>query len=163
MKRLTIILGVVLLVAAMTAPVFARGSGWGKGHGMKPGWGMEDCAVLKLDLTAEQSAKIQTLREAHLKEMVSPRNRLFSKRAELKALWTQVEPDKDKIMAKQKEISELRDQIRKKKTDYRFEIRKVLTPEQQAKLQFTKNMKRRGPRLGIGRNQRYRSGSMGWR
>ncbi|MCK7468198.1 MAG: hypothetical protein MZU91_08795 [Desulfosudis oleivorans] len=42
-------------------------------------------------------------------------------------------PDKDKIIALQKEARTLRDNMEDKATALRFEIHKILTPEQQCK------------------------------
>jgi Spy/CpxP family protein refolding chaperone len=124
---------------------------------------MESCAILDLNLTTEQSAKIWSFRETHLKEVMPLRNQLFSKRAELRLLWVQIKTDKNKIISKQKEISNLQYQIREKKTNYRLEIRKVLTPEQQGKLMLSRGGKNHKHQAGTGRNQHNRKGSAGWR
>jgi Spy/CpxP family protein refolding chaperone len=58
----------------------------------------------------------------------------MSKKLELKALWVQTNPDEGKILAKQKEINALRVQLQEKATQNRLEMRKILSPEQQAKL-----------------------------
>ncbi|MDO9528828.1 MAG: Spy/CpxP family protein refolding chaperone [Syntrophales bacterium] len=157
MKKLATVLGTMLLVVVMTIPVFARGPGWERGHGM----GTESCEGYNLNLTAEQSAKIQSLRETHLKEATPLRNQLFSKRSELKLLWVQINPDKNKIMSKQKEISDLQYRIKEKSTNYRLELSKVLTQEQQAKRLFSRSGKRSHPRAGICGNQYYGRGLMG--
>ena len=59
---------------------------------------------------------------------------MFDKSVELRRLWLNENPDKDKILAVQKEVRTLRDKMEDKATALRFEIRKVLTPEQQEKL-----------------------------
>jgi Spy/CpxP family protein refolding chaperone len=137
MKRLGVLFVVIMLVAtaamAMAGPRRC-GSGMGSGSGMRPGCGTGPYGLANLDLSPEQSAKIQALREARLKEVSPLRNQVFSKRAELRLLWVQINPDQDKIRTKQKEISRLRDQIQEKATQYRLELRKVLTPEQRAQL-----------------------------
>jgi Spy/CpxP family protein refolding chaperone len=51
---------------------------------------------------------------------------------ELQALWTVPQPEKDKIITKQKEIIELSSQLKMKAIDTRLETRKILTPEQAA-------------------------------
>jgi len=53
---------------------------------------------------------------------------------ELRKMWLQENPDKDKILALQKEVRTLRDQLEDKATAHKLEIRKVLTPEQREKL-----------------------------
>jgi len=173
MKKLATVLGIMLLVVVMTIPVFAKGPGWERGYGMGPGYGrdpgtgpwcnLKSNAGFNLNLTAEQSAKIQSLRETHLKEVTPLRTQLFSKKAELKLLWVQIDPDKNKIMSKQKEISDLQYRIKEKSTNYRLEIHKVLTPEQQAQRLFSRSGKRSYPRSGTCGNQYYGKGLMGRR
>jgi Spy/CpxP family protein refolding chaperone len=110
-----------------------------------PGWGMYPSGPSDLDLTAEQSTKLQALREAYLKDVTPLRNQLFSKRAELRLLWTEPNPDQDKIVAKQKEMLEIQSQLEERSTAFRLETRKVLTPEQWAQLSTSGHgMERRG-------------------
>lgn len=131
MKRLSILFVLIMLVGSAT---IAMAGPCRSGNAVGPGYGMGPNALAKLNLTDEQVAKTQTLREAHLRETIPPRNQLFSKRAELRLLWTQTSPDQEKIIAKQKEINELRGQLQEKATRYRLEFHKILTPEQQARL-----------------------------
>ena len=152
MKKLAIGLGIVLLIAAFTIPAFGRGPGWGHDWGSK--WGPGSCigqdydrgqgrgmggygygpGMYGLNLTEEQSAKVESLRDTHQKEMAPLRSELYTKQTELKALWAQKTPDRNAILAKQKEISKLRDQMREKRTIHRLDMRGVLTPEQQDQL-----------------------------
>ncbi len=165
MKKLATILGIMLLVAVIAIPVSARGPGWGSDHGMGYGYGYgmgkAGCENFNLNLTAKQSAKIQSLRETHLKEVTPLRTQLFSKKAELKLLWVQSNPDKNKILAAQKEISDLQYRIKEKSTDYRLEIHKVLTPEQRAQRLFSRSGKRSYSRAGICGNQYHGRGLKG--
>lgn len=167
MKKLATVLGIMLLVAVIAIPVSARGPVWGRDHGVGPGhgygMGTEICKGFNLNLTAEQSAKIQSLRETHLKEVTPLRTQIFTKKAELKLLWVQNNPDKNKIMSKQKEISDLQYRMKEKSTDYRLEIHKVLTPEQRAQQLFSRSGKRSYSRAGICGNQYHGMGLKGWR
>ncbi len=171
MKKLATVLGIMLLVAVIAIPVSARGPGWGSNSGSCPGYGMgtgngmgmKICKSSNLNLTAEQSAKIQSLRETHLKEVTPLRTKLFTKKAELKLLWAQVNPDKNKIMSKQKEISDLQYSMKEKSTDYRLEIHKVLTPEQRAQQLFSKSGKKNNSRAGICGKQYHERGLKGRR
>jgi Spy/CpxP family protein refolding chaperone len=61
-------------------------------------------------------------------------NELMSKKLELRSLWLKTNPDEEQILAKQKEIDDLRAQLQEKGAKNRLEMRKVLTPEQQAQL-----------------------------
>jgi Spy/CpxP family protein refolding chaperone len=134
MKKLTMTLVTVLLVTALSAYAFAYGSGWGRGHGGGSYDGYDPAALSQLNLTAEQTTKINAFREAFLKDSKPLQDKMFSKRGDLKLLWLQQNPDQKKILAVQKEIRALRDQIQDKKDVYRLNVYNVLTPEQKEKL-----------------------------
>ncbi len=140
MKKVSMVFAAVLISAALasTAFAFGPGGGWGRGHGGRqcynPGSGPIPAAA-QLNLTAEQTEKIKSLRDAHLKEVTPLRDKMFSKRAELKLLWLQASPDQNKILAVQKEIRALRDQLEDKRTSHRLAVFTLLTPEQRTKAQ----------------------------
>jgi Spy/CpxP family protein refolding chaperone len=94
-----------------------------------------------LNLTPEQITKLRQLRENFQKDTIFLRNSLNVKRLELKALWTVPRPEKDQIIAKEKEIIDLTTQLRMKVVDFRLEARGILTPEQAAQIGMW------GPRL----------------
>jgi Spy/CpxP family protein refolding chaperone len=133
MKKLLMIIVVIALAAIVVSPVGAR---MGGGGGYPGGGGYYDLAAVPgLNLTAEQTAQIRNLREAHLKDIQPLQNKLYSKRGELKLLWLQQSPDQGKITAADREIRALRDQIQDRRTSHRLATFKILTPEQQTKLQ----------------------------
>jgi len=147
MRKKTVIgVGLVLAVALMTTVAFAwgpgRGMGWGPGYGYPP----------IPNLTAEQSSKIQALQKAYLDETAPLQQDLLKKKIELRSLWLSPNPDQAKITALQKEILNLQSKIAEKGTNLRLEIRKVLTPEQQAQLSFY------GPGMGRGMGKMGRMG-----
>jgi len=133
MKKLMTVLAVIAVAAIVTtSPAEARRE-WGGGY---QGGGYYDIAAAPgLNLTAEQTAQIRSLQEAQLKEIQPLQNNLYSKRSELRLLWLQQTPDEGKITAADREIRSLRDQIQDKRTNHRLAIFKILTPEQQTKLQ----------------------------
>lgn len=138
MKKLTMTLVTLLVVTALAASSYAFGPGWGRGHGGGYCYGMNDAALSNLNLTADQNAKITALREAHLKDVKPLQDKIFSKRGELRLLWLQTNPDENKINATQKEMRNLRDQMHDKRTAYRLNVLKVLTPEQQSQLKSSR-------------------------
>ena len=87
-----------------------------------------------LNLTPEQKTRLKELRDNFRKDTVFLRNDIKVKRLELQALWTVPQPEKDKIIAKQKEIMDLVTRLQIKAVDFRLEARKVLTPEQAAQV-----------------------------
>lgn len=149
MKKKSIIgMSLVLAVALMATAAFAWGPG--RGYGMGPGYGTPAIP----NLTAEQSSQIQALQKAHLDEIAPLRDELLKKGAELRSLWSTPNPDQVAITAKQKEILDLRTKLQEKGTNFRLEISKLLTPEQQAQLAtYGPGF---GPRMGkMGRGGRW--------
>ena len=149
MKKTTIIgMSLVLAVALMATAAFAWGPGFGRGYGMGPGYGTPAIP----NLTAEQSSKIQALQKAHLDEIAPLQEEFFKKGSELRSFWSTPNPDQAAITAKQKEILDLRTKLQEKGTNFRLEISKLLTPEQQAQLATY------GPVFGPGEGKMGRGG-----
>jgi Spy/CpxP family protein refolding chaperone len=96
----------------------------------KGGWTMDPRMISGLNLTPEQTEKVQSLTETFHKDIAPLENRKFQCKTELKLLWMQVAPDVEKIRAKQKELHDLKWQIMEKVMDYRLSFRGMLTPEQ---------------------------------
>jgi Spy/CpxP family protein refolding chaperone len=135
MKKITLTLMVITIGLLLSVPVFAfgHGPGYGPGEGRGPGY-YKDKGFNRLNLTDEQKTKIEALATASQKEIRPLREKMFDKSVALRRLWLQTNLDKDKIIALQKEVSTLRDQVEGKYTLLRLEIHKLLTPEQQEKL-----------------------------
>ena len=129
MKKLSIAAAVLLMVAVTTLAMAGPKRAFfdGKGH-------LNHAVIAGLELSSEQTEKIQTLHETAKKEIIPVKAQLATKRAEMKLLWTQTTLDADKIKATQKEIQVLRTQIRDTQTDMRITFRNLLTPEQTSKL-----------------------------
>ncbi len=129
MKKLSIAAAVLLMVAVTTLAMAGPKRAFfdGKGH-------LNHAVIAGLELSSEQTEKIQTLHETAKKEIIPVKAQLATKRAEMKLLWTQTTLDADKIKATQKEIQALRTQIRDTQTDMRITFRNLLTPEQTSKL-----------------------------
>jgi Spy/CpxP family protein refolding chaperone len=87
-------------------------------------------------------------------EIAPLQEELFKKRTELRSLWLTPNPDQAAITAKQKEILNLQTKLQEKGTNFRLEISKLLTPEQQAQLATYGSGF--GPRMGkMGRGGRW--------
>jgi Spy/CpxP family protein refolding chaperone len=165
MKKMFVAIFVVTLLATSG---LALAQGWGRGPGYGPEYGSGPCGFgsggpgsgpeygpkgawgAGLNLTPEQNQKMLAVREAFFKETLPVRNEMQVKQLELRTLWAQTNPEPEKIIAKQKEVNALKTQLQEKGTMFRLEMRKILTPEQQAQ------MGAYGP--GFGRGQGMRGG-----
>lgn len=89
-----------------------------------------------LNLTSEQQSRIKALRETHLRELKPFQDQIFRKRGDLKLLWLQSSPDREKILAVQREIRGLREQMQEKAMAQRGDILSIMTPEQQEQVKL---------------------------
>jgi Spy/CpxP family protein refolding chaperone len=150
MKKTIIIgLSLALWLALMATVALAWGPGFGPGFGRGfggPAYGSPPIP----NLTAEQSSKIQTLRETFLKEIEPLQKDLLTERTELRNLWLSQSPDQAVVTAKQKEMWNLQSKLQEKATNLGLEIRKMLTPEQLAQLPAFSQGAGFGPDAGFG-------------
>lgn len=150
MKK-TIIIGLclALVLALMATVALAWGPGFGPGFGRRfggPAYGVPPIP----NLTAEQSAEIQALRDGFLKDIEPLQKELYAKGQEFRNLWQRPNPDQAAIAAKQKEIFNLQSQLQEKATNLGLGIRKVLKPEQLAHLRAFSQGAGFGPGTGFG-------------
>ena len=116
-KKVTLWLLALALVLSLglTAAVYAAGpmgQGMGHGHGM-------------MNLTPEQGGKLFDLKEKFRTDTASLRKDLLVKHLEMKALWKTENPDQNAILAKQKELNALKDQMSLKMVTFRLEAKKI--------------------------------------
>jgi Spy/CpxP family protein refolding chaperone len=132
-NKLRLGVAVFLLAVIAAAPVMAHRE-MRAGYGSGPG-NVEDITETgDLGLTAEQKEKIRTLREVHLRDIRPLQERLYVKSRELKELWLSKTPGREGILAFQREVQALRNQLMEKITTHLLDVRQILTPEQQAKI-----------------------------
>ncbi len=81
-------------------------------------------------LTDAQREQIRNLRIKHLKEILPLQTELRIKELELQILWEADKLDSKAIIAKFKEISELRNKLELARVNHRLEIAQILTPQQ---------------------------------
>ena len=129
MIRQTKILVFLFALLLMSGSVYAMDPGDG---GAKEGFKAHHPNLL--NLTPEQKTKLQALWKNFRKETVFLRNDIKVKRLELETLWTVPSPDKDKIIAKQNELNDLKTKLQMKAIDFRLKARSYLTPEQAAQV-----------------------------
>ena len=131
MKKVTMIIGILILAGLVAVPVMAWGPqmGWGNhmmGYwGSGPGYGRGDYG----DLTADQKRKLEDLDRRFFDETKDLRDQNRAKSVELDAILNSTSPDLEKAKAIQSEISDLRAGIDEKTLTYELEARKIL-PDQ---------------------------------
>ena len=86
--------------------------------------------IMNMNLSAEQSAKIQELRNSFFKDTTSLRTEIFKKDQELDALMLEPSAEFEKAKKLQDEVSVLQAQMDQKRLHAEFEVRKVLTADQ---------------------------------
>jgi len=131
MKKVTLTIMALFFAVATAAPAF--GFGRGPGYGPCPKGGFQGPAGF--DLTEEQRTKIKQIQDEQWKEMKPLQERTFTKRDEIRKLWLEANPDREKIMAALKEMQTLRDQMKEKAKGFRLRLAEVLTPEQREKIE----------------------------
>ena len=128
MKKIFIVIAVLIVSATVVAPTYALQAD------KKPGSHKEFCFKNNLGLTDQQLAKMKELKNRFHADTRNLRYNLKIKRVEMRKLFTDPKTDDETLLAKQKEISELRQQLSEKKAQMKIEWRKILTAEQIAKL-----------------------------
>ncbi len=124
------VLATVWLIGAATE-VAAQGKGPGRGGfggGRHAGW----CERMAepLDLTEEQREKFARIHEEGRKESVALRKEMLRLRHELRGVMLEDEPDLERAVKLTEKIGGIETKMQVRRLRQRFEVRKVLTPEQ---------------------------------
>jgi Spy/CpxP family protein refolding chaperone len=128
MKKIFIVIAVLIVSAAVVVSAYALQPD------KKPGTHKEFCFKKYLNLSDKQLAKMKELRNSFRNDTRDLRYNLAIKRIEMRKLFTDPQTDDATLVAKQKEISNLHQQLSDKKAEMKLKWRKILTPEQIAKL-----------------------------
>ena len=128
MKKIFIVIA-VLVVSAMVAM-----SAYAIQPDKKSVSQKEVCFKNHLGLSKDQLTKVKELRASFRNDTRDMRYDLDIKRVEMRKLFTDPKTDDATLVAKQKEMSNLRQQLSEKKDAMKLSWRKILTPEQLAKL-----------------------------
>jgi Spy/CpxP family protein refolding chaperone len=110
----------LVMVLALVLSLSLAASSWAgpRGGGMGGGKGA-------MNLSPDQAGKFFDLKEKFRNDTAETRKQMMVKHAELAALWKAEKPDEKAIVAKQKELNALRDQMQEKRTAFRLEARKI--------------------------------------
>ena len=130
MKRLGILTGIILLIAAIAYPVFAHGPGWSRGHHMLGDWGGGPGYCWQYDrrgsnLTAEQKTRLDQLTQKFSEKTAPLRDKIWAKSDELNTVLNSPDPDTEKAKTLQREISDLRSQLAEHRLAFKIEERKI--------------------------------------
>ena len=135
------------LILAVAALVFAAGalaqgpggrSGHGRGHG--PGWGefgseqRMEMLREKLELTDEQVAAIEAIREAGREKNIAIRKEMMRLRNELEGEMLKDEPSEKTVLNLVDKIGALKTEKQANRMKNKLEVRRQLTPEQRDKM-----------------------------
>lgn len=141
MKKITCMLLGLSLISSFLLATNARAGCCGAFGGMGGcggcGWGPNSFpSPLVENLTPEQSDKLATLQKNHIQETATLRTDLALKRIERDQLLAQPQPNRDEILAKQREITDLQAQLQQKALTRELELRTILTSEQLNQLNY---------------------------
>lgn len=129
------LLGSTAAFAQDNAPPPPQHEGWHhRGH--RFGFGQK--MIEKLGLTQAQQDQLTALKSNLKAQMAPVRQVMKAKHAELKALWSAPNKDRDAILAKEAEIDQQRGVMRAAMVDFRIALNNLLTPQQQEELQQMK-------------------------
>jgi Spy/CpxP family protein refolding chaperone len=160
MKKMYVAIGLLVLMFLATAS-FAVGPGAGSGQAGGspgpqggPGAGLQSGHgwwASNLNLTKEQQDTLAALRKRQWEEVKPLREQMYQKRQEMRGLYTNPATEDATIIAKQKELNALQQQMQDKMVKARLQQRKVFTPEQLTKLKEMPDGRGRGACGGYGK------------
>ncbi len=159
MKNGMMIVAAIVLAAIAVSPAPAAYREWQGGYGSGPGNVTDIAGIPGLNLSAKQTERIGALREAHRRDIKPLQGQLMGKGRQLRELWLAKTPDRERIMALQREVHGLRGRLLEKLTAYHLEVLQMLTPDQRTKVQAFEAQRHMGPMGGAGMG---RGPSPGW-
>lgn len=115
----------------------------------EPGQGFDKMAE-RLDLSADQKAKIEALQTPHMKKMLASKNLINEKQAQKNTLMSADKPDLNKINALIDDIAKLEADSQKEVAAHRLQVRALLNDTQKVKFD---SMQQRGGK-GFGRGNK---------
>jgi Spy/CpxP family protein refolding chaperone len=108
------------------------GPGYGGGYGMGPGPRMRGYGM-RNNLSEEDQAKLDQLRDAFFKETRDIRGKIDENRVALRNEMVKDNPDEAKVLKLQKQISSLEDDFDQKAIKHRLEVKKILPDDFQGR------------------------------
>lgn len=106
----------LVLMLALSLSLTMAASSWARPWGCGPG---------AMNLTTEQAGQLFDLKQKFMNDTASLRKEMMVKRTELAALWQAENPDEKQILAKQKELNALKEQMQQKAVGFKMQARKI--------------------------------------
>ncbi len=106
----------LVLLLALSLSLTMAASSWARPWGCGPG---------AMNLTAEQAGQLFDLKQKFMNDTAGLRKEMMVKRTELAALWRADNPDEKQILAKQKELNALKEQMQQKAVGFKMQARKI--------------------------------------
>lgn len=131
MKKILTVLGIALLIGVFAYPAFSHGPGWGWGHHMMGSWDRDYQYGSMHErgyegLSDRNRSRMEELDRKYYEQTEWIRNQILEKSDALGALLDSPNPDQEKVMALQGEISDFRAKLDQKELDYELEARKII-------------------------------------
>lgn len=154
MKR-WVLFGAVVILGLLSLGALGRAQGEDWGRGMRERFGHRqgsrmlamldnDRVRTALGLTDEQANQLRQIMVEAQKSALKTRADLGVRRIELRELMRGDQPDREAVMKKVEEISDLRGQMMKQRIDSLLAAKAILTPEQQKKIRAFMERRARG-------------------
>jgi len=132
-KIIMMIVAVIALAAVVASPAMAYREQM-VGYGNEPGNAADIAATHGLELKAEQTRKIDVLRDACLRDIEPLQGQMLLMNRQLRGLWLAENPDRARINVLQKKAQGLRNALADRLENYHQEVLQLLTPEQQSRI-----------------------------
>ena len=123
MKKLVTMLGILVLVGVLAAPVFAHRWGRGGNYG-GPGSCWSESGEYG-NLTESQRAELEKLEQNFYNDTAKLRDEIWNKSAELNTELNAADPDANKVRTLQREVSALKAKMSEQRVNFELEARKI--------------------------------------
>lgn len=130
MRRLLAIVGGIAFVAFLAMPLLAHTLGWERAQNMMGYWGDDPGCCWRHgrgydNLTKEQRSQLDTLHQEFHDATALLESQIEAKQAELNTLLTSPNPDAERALSLQRDISELRAKLAQEQITFELEMRKL--------------------------------------
>lgn len=125
MKKLVTIIGILVLVGVLTAPVFAHRWGRGGNYGGPGGGPCRSEGGEYGNLTESQRAELEKLEQSFFNDTAKLRDEIWNKSAELNTALNAADPDAKKVRTLQREISALKAKMSEHRVNFELAARKI--------------------------------------